>query len=416
MAQQTRDATPGAASRNAEDRIAWVDALRGLAVLAIIPLNARWILHPRDAYHDPSLQGWPDAIGWLWWAVPELLFDHSTLFALAAVFGISLSAARAADAEPGWARRHRARLILLGSIGFAHGALVWPGDILFPYAVTALLLTGAVRDTDATSNGLAWIALLTAAIPPALGLSLLYTVLSGYEAAGVDGHEVYVLATPDYRAWESGLYTAPLLQSLEVKWAQWSDQITETFGSATLWHAAAGMLAGVWWHRRGRRLTLNPALAEVLCVAGLALTTAALVLAVRGHYHAVALTIGNWITYAGGALLAAGAVVAFTNADPRRWNTPAGAWLRSCGRSSLSIYLLANLALAGIAQGWGLGLHGQLSADETAAATLAVIGVAAWYGKAQLATTRSRPRAEEAWRLGTRLLSGGPRRRRPPRT
>ena len=39
------------------ERILWLDALRGAAVLAIIPLNARWLLHPADAYHDPSPAG-----------------------------------------------------------------------------------------------------------------------------------------------------------------------------------------------------------------------------------------------------------------------------------------------------------------------------------------------------------------------
>ena len=148
------------------ERIPWVDALRGTAVLAIIPLNARWLLHPVDAYHDPSIQGPPDAIAWVFWAIPELLFDHSTLFTLAVVFGISLSATRAADSDPGWTRRHRARLLLLGALGFAHGALIWPGDILYAYAVTALLLTGAVRDTNPASNALAWIALAAAGHPP----------------------------------------------------------------------------------------------------------------------------------------------------------------------------------------------------------------------------------------------------------
>ena len=397
------------------ERIPWVDALRGAAVLAIIPLNARWLLHPVDAYHDPSIQGPPDAIAWVFWAIPELLFDHSTLFTLAVVFGISLSAARAADSDPGWTRRHRARLLLLGALGFAHGALIWPGDILYAYAVTALLLTGAVRDTNPASNALAWIALAAAAIPPAVSLSNLHLTLSGYAAAGVDPAEAYVLATPDYRAWESGLYASPFRVSLEVKWTQWINQITSGFVFANLWHAAAGMLAGVWWHRRGRLLELNPATPEMLATAGLALTGTALVLATGTGYDTITLTGTNWITYTGGALLTAGAVTAFTRAEPGCWNRPIGAWLCACGHASLSIYLLASMLLAAVAQGWGFGLHGRLDPHQTAAVTLCVMAIAAWFGLTRTHRTHQAPPLEQAWRLGTRLLSGGrPRPETPP--
>ena len=395
------------------ERIRWLDALRGAAVLAIVPLNARWILHPADAYHDPSLHGPPGVLAWLWWAVPELLFDHSTLFVLAAVFGVSLSAGRSMDTDPGWTRRHRARLFLLGAIGFAHGTLVWPGDILFPYALTALLLSGAVRQIEDESNGLAWLALAAAALPPVLVLWGLRMTISDFEAAGVDPETAYALATPEFRAWESGLYAGPFRESLEVKWMQWSRQITSTLGFWTLWHAGAGMLAGVWWHRRGQRVCTQAHLPQALAATGLALTGASLWIATADGYHPITLSRTNAVTYAGGALLAAAAVAAFTRTKPATWNTPAGQWLVACGRASLSIYLFANLLLAAIAQGWGLGLHGQLTGEQTAATTLAVITVAAWAAIRCGGPGRGRPPAERAWRLGVRLLSGGRPRRLP---
>ena len=395
------------------ERIPWVDALRGAAVLAIVPLNARWLLHPADAYHDPSLQGPPGTLAWLWWAVPELFFDHSTLFVLAAVFGISLSAARAADADPGWTRRHRARLILLGALGFAHGALVWPGDILYPYALTALLLTGAIRQIEPRSNALAWLAAAAAAIPPVIGLSTLLATLAGYEAAGVDPRSAYLLATPEFREWESALYAGPFLGSLAVKWTQWSQQATAVLGVWTLWHAAAGMLGGLWWHRRGRHRCTHPHLPHALAGAGLTLTAAALHFATASAYHAITLAWTNWVTYAGGALLSAATVAAFTRTDAATWERPMGRWLRACGQSSLSIYLLANLMLAAVAQGWGLGLHGRLTPEQTAATTLCSIAVLGWYGATRIGRDRTLPPVERLWRLGTRLLSGGrPRRER----
>lgn len=403
------------------ERIRWVDALRGAAVLAIIPLNARWILHPADAYHDPSLQGPPGVLAWLWWAIPELLFDHSTLFVLAAVFGISLSAARAADADPGWTRRHRARLFLLAAAGFAHGALIWPGDILYAYALTAMLLTGAIRQTGDDTNTLLRLGVVAAALPPVLALWALQATLSGYEAGGFDPATSYVLATPEYREWETALYAGPFGASLEVKWTQWSMQATATLGIWTMWHAAAGMLAGIWWHRRGQDRCRNSAhLPVALAATGLALTGGSLWIATADAYHPITLAWNNWVTYAGGALLAAAAVVAFARVDADAWETTAGRSLCACGQASLSIYLWANILLAGIAQGWGLGLHGRLTPEQTAAATLAVMAVLFWWATRYAGPGAQRAPAERLWRFGTRLLSGGrPRRRRaasPTRT
>ena len=395
------------------ERIQWIDALRGAAVLGIIPLNARWILHPTDAYHDPSLQGPPGMLAWLWWAIPELLLDHSTLFVLAAVFGMSLSVARAADSDPGWTQRHRTRLLLLATAGFAHGALIWPGDILFTYALTALLLTGAIRQTEDETNTLFRLAVVAAALPPAIALWALQATLEGYEAAGVDPRSAYVLATPEFRAWESSLYAGTFTDSLEVKWTQWRMQATTTMGVWTLWHAAAGMLAGIWWHRRGRHAHRNsPYLPETLGAAGLGLTGASMWIATADAYHPITLAWTNWITYAGGALLAAAAVVAFTRTGPETWSTPTGRALRACGRSSLSVYLFTNLILAAVAQGWGLGLHGRLTPEQTAATTLAVAAALAWCAIRYSGPDGTRPPAEQAWRLATRLLSGGRPRRK----
>ena len=123
----------------------------------------------------------------------------------------------------------------------------------------------------------------------------------------------------------------------------------------------------------------------------------------------------NWITYTGGALLTAGAVTAFTRAEPGCWNRPIGAWLCACGHASLSIYLLASMLLAAVAQGWGFGLHGRLDPHQTAAVTLCVMAIAAWFGLTRTHRTHQAPPLEQAWRLGTRLLSGGrPRPETPP--
>ena len=185
----------------------------------------------------------------------------------------------------------------------------------------------------------------------------LHTTLAIYETAGNNPYETFTLATADFREWERSLYAGTFRESMEVKGLQWTAQITTTLGMWVLWHSGAGMLAGIWWHRQGRHNAQHLRLWKGIAAAGLAITATSLAIATAKDYHPITLAWTNWTTYVGGALLASAAIIGFTHARPTTWTTPAGEWLRACGRASLSIYLCANLMLAGTAQGWGLGLH-----------------------------------------------------------
>ena len=373
-------------------RLAWLDAARGAAVLGIVPLNARWILHPRAYYTDPSAGGDPSAADWIVWAATTITLDETTLWLLAAVFGASLAAAREQESDATWRTRHYARLLTLALMGTAQSLLVWPGDILLPYALTALLISGAVADRECRPGALAAGA---AAIPLVLAITMT-SVGSQGEHAGAEAA---------YAEWETGAYTGGFGAAVGARWLQLAEQLTGTYPYRVLWQTAAAMLGGMWWYRARRSTKIVPAQLAMLAVAGASLTTGGVALLTGTGYEPAMMASCRALIYAGGGALAAAALLAAARAPAETWRNGIGAALTATGRRSLSVYLGANVALAAIAQGWGMGLHGQLSGTQTAAASAAVVGAALLLAKQGGAEAGSGP-AERAWRLAIRLFAG----------
>ena len=380
------------------ERLAWLDAVRGAAVLGIIPLNARWLLHPRAHYTDPAAAGEPGAIGWTWWAATTITLDETTLWVLSAAFGAALAATRDTTQEAGWTARHRARLATLGALGLAQSLLVWPGDILLPYAITALLLSGAVADRQCKPRTLA----IGAAVMPLVAA-----------AAGItmsDPDSAHAGAGAAYAEWESGAYAGDFRAAVGARWLQLQDQIGQTYPYRVLWQTAAAMLAGVWWHRAGREHATRAG-CGALAAGGLALTTGAVAVVTASGYEPHAITTARSILYAGGALLAATTLRWASSAPQATWETRTGSALRAIGRRSLSVYLGANITLAAIAQGWGMGLHGRLNEEATIGVVVTTTAAAAALAGRGNPNTATGP-AERAWRLATRLLAGSRAHRR----
>lgn len=93
------------------------------------------------------------------------------LFAFLFGWGFARKLATAGSSK----HRFRRRLVVLAGIGLAHGLLVWPGDILLPYAVIGFALL-AFRDV--APGRLLVMGCIAIAIPPAL-LALTSALRSG---------------------------------------------------------------------------------------------------------------------------------------------------------------------------------------------------------------------------------------------
>ncbi len=148
-------AAPAFAPTEAGQRLAALDALRGLALLGIALSNAALFtapLTPLAEGIDPSLRG---ADRWAEFFLYAFVSDKFwTLFSLLFGMGFALMLQRAgtgtgtgagAAQAPGFGRLYLRRSLGLLAIGLAHAWLVWSGDILTTYAVAAFALLALRR-------------------------------------------------------------------------------------------------------------------------------------------------------------------------------------------------------------------------------------------------------------------------------
>ncbi len=126
-------------------RMPWIDALRGFALLGILLMNVELF---NRAYASVSVGLDPDATGVD--HIADLLIylfvrtKFWILFSLLFGMGFALMLERAQAAGRSFVRTYLRRTLLLLLFGAIHGILIWEGDILTGYAVTALFLLLAI--------------------------------------------------------------------------------------------------------------------------------------------------------------------------------------------------------------------------------------------------------------------------------
>jgi uncharacterized protein len=158
-------------------RLAAPDALRGFALLLIACVNAWLILGP--AAPEPWAAPPAGHAGPMLHALRVLLVGKGVvLFAFLFGWGFAVLLERGMTA-----RRYAGRMAALGLIGALHGTLVWPGDILLPYAVLGLALL-AFRDVPVRL--LVATALLALSVPVIAWSGLALTAALGGGAAQVE--------------------------------------------------------------------------------------------------------------------------------------------------------------------------------------------------------------------------------------
>ena len=120
-------------------RIAAIDFVRGVALLGILTINVTGFWGPTLASFSPHL---PRAApgGDVWFLIAFVLFEGKMRALFTLLFGASmLLFIDAADRRGVWGPGMQARRLgWLLLFGYAHYALLWWGDILFPYAVCGL--------------------------------------------------------------------------------------------------------------------------------------------------------------------------------------------------------------------------------------------------------------------------------------
>ncbi|WP_298236801.1 DUF418 domain-containing protein [uncultured Algibacter sp.] len=127
-----------------KSRINSLDVIRGIALLGILLMNINGMGLPY-AYSDPSVAGGSEGLNLKVWIVNEMLFEGTMrgLFTLLFGAGVILLTKRLETNGAGitTADIYYRRILWLLVFGLINvWVLLWHGDILFPYAIFALML------------------------------------------------------------------------------------------------------------------------------------------------------------------------------------------------------------------------------------------------------------------------------------
>jgi uncharacterized membrane protein YeiB len=119
-------------------RIAALDVVRGFALIGIFLMNIEWFNRPFATIND----GIPRDLGTLDWLATYFVnyFVQGkfwTIFSLLFGMGFAIMLVRAERAGRDFVAIYLRRILALAVIGAVHYIYLWPGDILFSYAVAA---------------------------------------------------------------------------------------------------------------------------------------------------------------------------------------------------------------------------------------------------------------------------------------
>lgn len=333
-------------STPARARVPTVDALRAAALLGVIVVNAAgYTLFP-DSGHivpPPTPPDSPLAASVQWLVIALLQGKAYTLLSFLFGLGFALSLRQRSDDALAHRRRRMARLML---IGLAHGLLLYAGDVLTVYAIAGfLLLRGArLRLRRLLGRLRVWAAVAVLCI--LAQVVLLHTMGSAADAQGARSYagaatwgEFVSLGASRFLGISIGIpLVLPQIVTLML-----AGQIAGRLRLLThrRWRAAAARLAA---RAVPLGLLLNGALAAVVLQAG------APVSAAPHPWTALFGLVGPVLS-----LGFAAAVVARPGAL---------ACLAPAGRLTLTMYLVASLAMAiclgGPGLGWQFGSVGTL--------------------------------------------------------
>jgi uncharacterized protein len=151
------------------ERIAALDAIRGLAVLGILAVNAEAFGGPIEGLHD--MEAWPfpheGATALSYWIV-DVFFREKCITLFSMLFGVSVFLVGGERGDAVKSRLLRRRLAVLFGLAMLHGFGVWWGDILSLYAATGaiMFLCRSWRPRTLMMTGLAVFGAMTALLLP----------------------------------------------------------------------------------------------------------------------------------------------------------------------------------------------------------------------------------------------------------
>ncbi len=130
---------PHPAPVRATERIAFIDTLRGFALLGILPMNIPIFAFYSFQFFNPSIQNSLEGPNFFAWLFGHFFFEFKMMTIFSALFGagIVIFTTRATQKTGRCAGLFYRRIGWLFFFGLIHAYLIWEGDILVVYAMTA---------------------------------------------------------------------------------------------------------------------------------------------------------------------------------------------------------------------------------------------------------------------------------------
>ena len=394
-----------AAPIDASERIGGLDAVRGVALLGILVANVRQMFMPWDVANFPLPLGVGEAAAWADWGAFHALVDLKFLTLFSVLFGIgfAIQAERVEARGEGFTAVYVRRALLLALFGVAHALLLYPAEVLMPYAVAGLILLSMRRWPAAT--------LLRGAIAILVAATLWSFVLGQVvgDSWGAYQHarrQLVAIVSGDEEAWPRELlvHRAGGFADLLRLHASLYAEILFYFLILMLWRTLGLFMAGAALVRSGWLARATATQWRRVAAAGLGIGIPLSLLAtglqaaelVGERSFGIASLLHELVAFLLAAGFAAAAFVLRERASQRwLWTT-----IEAAGRMPLTNYIGQSLVMALLAKPWGLDLYGRFGGPMLSILAVTVFTMLALSSRAWLSRYRMGP-LEWLWRCGT---------------
>ncbi|MCK5168310.1 MAG: DUF418 domain-containing protein [Bacteroidales bacterium] len=346
------------------ERIISLDILRGFAILGILIMNIQSMSMINAAYLNPTAFGNLIGVNKLVWAISHVLADSKfmTIFSILFGAGIILFTDRLKAKGVKSLNIHYRRTFWLLVIGLLHAYLLWYGDILVAYAMSAL-----------------WVVLLRKKKPRTLfivglivvSIASLFYFFTGFSIPYMpevsrQGMMESWLPSAEAISKEINLYTSSYLGQMEIRIPESIKMQTFLFFFYTGWRTSGLMLIGMALYKSGILSAQKSKLFYIkMIVIGLVLGYLIVGFGLYKNFiHNFSMEysffLGSQFNYWGSMLVSLGyigLVMLLIKSFEKGWLANS---LQAVGQTALSNYLIQTIIGTFIFYGHGLALFGKV--------------------------------------------------------
>ena len=359
-----------------KERIIALDFLRGFALLGILLMNIQSFAMPSPAYFNPTAFGDLTGINLGVWTFSHVFADSKfmTIFSILYGAGIILITQKAEEKGTRPGRLHYSRTFWLLVIGLFHAYVLWYGDILVLYAVTAFIIF-LFRKLSPR-----WL-LIWGTITLIIGSLLTLGLGVNYDFFPPEVQAEFVTAwSPSTAeiAKEVDAFQGGWLQQMEVRATKSLDTQTSGFFFWGFWRAGGLMLLGMGLFKMGvltaqRSKAFYRNMLLIGFATGFPLIIVGLVTSFNSGWSLeYARFAGSLFNYLGSIGVSLGYISAIMLIAQSGRGQAIVARFAAVGRMALSNYLLQTVLSIFVFYGFGLGLFGQV---ERIGQLLVVLGI-----------------------------------------